>query len=179
MKALLLPILILLLINPAHAAPSVEQPMYLSTDEKLKKLAVKKGLIPEHADEAYCWREVEKKNTVLIWIVLRREDKVKLLDGLKEMFKQEDIIISKPSVGYVDQINRVMISNIKDGVPHQEGVPGIKCAFQTLAAMNGDYDDGRNRLEILREFLGEEMFEMYKEKKPRLYKYLLKLDTEN
>ena len=178
-RFLILPISILLLIYPTNTYPSFYQKDYFTTDERLRELAVQKNIVPEHIDEAYLWNAIENNNTVLVWIALRREDKVKLLDKFKAQLKQDGIIISNSSVHYVDQINKVIINNISAGLTHQEGKPGIRRAFQALAALEGDYDDGRDRIEILREFLGEEFSRQYKARHPKKYDYLLKWNTSN
>lgn len=178
-KQLLFLILIFFLIYSINAYSASSGILYSTTDEELFKLAVDKGLIPKNPDREWGMNETKKGNTILVWIALNREDKIELIERLKKLFKQDGIIISNTAVHYVDQINRVMISNIRARVDHQEGEPGIKRTFQTLAAMEGDYDDSRDKLEVLREFLGEEMLEFYKKDHPEQYDYLFKADGEN
>jgi hypothetical protein len=47
--------------------------------------------------------------------------------------------------------------------------------------IEGDYNDrsGRSKVEILRDFLGEEAFNQYKEIYPEKFKSLEQLDREN
>ena len=55
---------------------------------------------------------------------------------------------------------------------------GIGTIFKTIAIMERDYDDGsgRSKVEILKDFLGEEKFEWYKEKYPNKFRCIEKMD---
>jgi len=45
--------------------------------------------------------------------------------------------------------------------------------------MAGDYDNGESRVETLRNYVGEELFNQYVENCPDLYKLLSDLDNKN
>jgi len=44
--------------------------------------------------------------------------------------------------------------------------------------MDGDYDNGKNRIEELRKHVGEELFQIIKEKYPDKYEHLINLDKK-
>jgi len=180
--ALLFTVIVLLLfILPAYSSiPEIDyakQPP--PTEQQLKDLAIEKGLIPSDADKAYFKDELSRKNTVTTWLLLKREDKIKVVDNLKKMFKDKDnVTIKLPSAYYVDEINGVMYNSIKNGDIDETNKRGIGIMFKTIAMMDGDYDNGKNRIEELRKHVGEELFQIIKEKYPDKYEHLINLDKK-
>ena len=147
------------------------------TDEQLKDLAIRKGIIPKNITQDYINKNFRQKNTVVLWFIMNRGDKIALIDTLKEMFKEKGVTIKNPSAYYVDNINNVLYKSLMNEDFFVHTKKGIGTIFKTIAIMEGDYDDGsgRSKVEILKEFLGEETFEWYKKNFPKKYKYLEEL----
>jgi len=154
---------------------------YHCTDEQLKQLAVQKGIIPAEPDKKYLKKQMEQKNTMILWLLMDRQEKIKMIDTLKSMFlAREGIKIKRESEYYVDQINNVLYKSLLNDEAFVKEKKGIGVLLKTIAVMEGDYDDGsgRSKVEILKDFLGEEQFEWYKENYPHKLKYLQELDRE-
>lgn len=179
MKPLFLPILILFLITPTNIYPSILEKDYYVTDKALKEIAIRKGIVPKDIDKAYIDEETKKGNTLHLWIVASRDEKVKIVDVLKDLYREEEkAIIRNPSMYYVDEMNFVMFTNIlHKAYDYSEG-KGLKILLGTVAAMEGDYNDGKSRVEALRNFLGDKVFEQYKRDYPEKYQYLVEMDKE-
>ena len=148
------------------------------TDEQLKDLAIRKGIIPKNITQDYINKNFQQKNTVVLWFIMERKDKIALIDTLKEMFKEKGVTIKNPSAYYVDNINNVLYKSLlnEDFFVHTK--KGIGTIFKTIAIMEGDYDDGsgRSKVEILKDFLGEKLFKWYEKNFPKKVKYLYELE---
>ena len=98
-----------------------------------------------------------------------------------EQYKEKGVTMRNPSAYYVDNINNVLYKSLlnKDFFAYTK--KGIGTIFKTIAIMEGDYDDGsgRSKIEILKDFLGEEKFEWYKKNFPEKYKYWKELDKNS
>lgn len=145
------------------------------TDDQLKQLAINKGIIPANADEAYYSSEKEKKNTLPLWILTSRADKVKVIEQVIGMFKQRDgALISRSADYYVNEINGVMYNSIVKGDIEHSNRRGVGVMLKTIAIMDGDYNDGTDKVTLARKQMGSEIFEAFKNKYPDKYQYLLK-----
>jgi len=181
MKLLLLPIVILFLIcTPNVHSFVLDRPdgKEVITDEQVRQAAIEKGIISANPDDFDKEKEIESKNTLILWINMNRDDKVSLIDAIKEKFKENGVIIKYPSEYYVNEINGVIYNDMQREEMINPTKKGLGVAFESIALMDGDYDNGGSRVEALREYFGEEQFEYYKENFPEKYEYLLKLDSE-
>jgi len=152
----------------------------ICTDDHLRELAVQKGILPENITQEYINKNLQEKNSIIIWLIIEREKKVKAINKLKDAWRDEEkAIVRNPSECYVDKINNVLyecLLNDDDDIFILK--KGIGMLFKTIVIMEGDYDDGsgRSKVEILKDYLGEERFEWYKRKHPNKLKYLEELD---
>ncbi len=146
------------------------------TDEELRQIAIENRIIPEHIDDDYLKDELHQKNTITMWIVLKAEQKVTLIDKLKDEFYRNGIIIRLPSNYYVNEINGVIYNGILKGDIDADVREGLGSIFKTIAVMDGDYDDGSDRIELLKQLIGDELFEKYKQMYPDKYRYLLRIN---
>jgi tetratricopeptide (TPR) repeat protein len=144
------------------------------TDKQLQTLAIQKDIIPQEPDEDYIQKAIQQKETIILWLIMDREDKITMIDGLKERYRQNGITVRYPSSYYVDEINGVIYKSIIKGDKDTVLRKGIGTCFKTIAIMDGDYNDGRDKIEIFIDYLGEEMLEIYKQMYPDKYKRLLK-----
>ena len=159
---------------------SIGDSEYIS-DEQLKELAIRKGVISENITQDYINENFQQQNTVALWLIIDRNTKSSLIDTLKKMFREKDgVIIKNPSGYYVDEINNVLYKSIMSEDNFVITKKGLGVIFKTIAVMEGDYDDGsgRSKVEILKDFLGEERFHWYKRNYPNKLKYLEELDKQ-
>lgn len=148
------------------------------TDEDLRKLAVEHKMIPEVADKEFFHDEIKKKNTITAWIVTNRDDKLKMMDSIKNMYKQnKNVEISFSSEYYVNEINGVVYNSIMSGYINNANLRGLGIIFKTIAIMDGDYNNGVDKLELARSHLGT-FFETFKSLYPEKYDNLLKANGE-
>ena len=162
-----------LFIDPVMAISALDE---YPTDEQLRQLAIKRGLIPSNADIQFCKEQVKKENSITAWIAMERKVKIAFVVELIKLFKEEDgVIIRNPSEYYTDQLNEVVYRSMLNDTGYAAG-KGLKAMFMTIALMEGDFDNGKNKVEALREFVGEERFEMYKQSYPEKYEYLIEME---
>ncbi|MCF7873548.1 MAG: hypothetical protein K9M00_01795 [Candidatus Omnitrophica bacterium] len=122
---------------------------------------------------------MRKGNTLIIWLVSPRQYKIDLVDQLKEMnFNKEGATISNPSAYYVDQINNVIYISLKNNQIKGYNKKGIGEIFKTIAIQEGNFNtnDGRNAMEIMRDYWGEEEIEWYKKAYPEKFKALIEIN---
>jgi len=142
MRAFILLISVFLCYGDIHLFASTQAYINekVDIDNKLKQLAIEKGVIPEDADRSYLRKEMDEKNTITMWILMSRENKITMIDGLKKKYKEEDIIINNPSADYVEAINIVLYDSILEGYTDANKKKGIKTIFETIAIMDKDYN---------------------------------------
>lgn len=150
------------------------------TDAQLKEMAIQKEIVPADFDNDYLRKQMEVNNTIATWVVISREEKLKLIESLKTRFKDEkDIIIKMASEFYVDEINAIVYDNIAEGIINKNKTSAVGYAFRVIAMMIGDYDNGKNRVKALRNYVGEEIFNRFIEDCPDMYKHLIELDEKS
>ncbi len=165
-------IIALSIICCANIYAHIVVPQEKYTDQQLKEVAVSKGVIPKDADDKYRKSLREQRQTIPLWILMIHEDKIKVLDAMKEMWKQKGVIIRYPSEYYVSEINSALYKSLENGDIDAAVRKGLGKIFKAFALMEGDYDDGSNKVDALRSYIGEEMFEYYKKRYPGKYERL-------
>ena len=148
------------------------------TDEYLQQIAVEKGVLAENWREINLNKEIQERNTIVMWIVMSSEEKAAVVNGLKESFKENGIIISQPTEFYVSEINNAIYRSILTGDINSTNKKGLGAIFKTVALIEGDFGDGTNRVESLKEYIGQDKFEEYKKLYPAKYERLLKMDAQ-
>lgn len=94
-----------------------------------------------------------KCSSTWVWVHLDRDTKLTLIEGLKQMFKEKsNVIICKPTQFYVDAINE-MIEADSEAQYYKLGV-----IFKTIAIMEYDFDEGVDKDETARKWLGEDLY---------------------
>ncbi len=106
---------------------------------------------------------------------MKLETKVKL-EGIKRVIalaKEDKIIIRFLPEYYVKEIDSTIENAIKN---HDEkGLStSVGVMLHTIAAMDGDWDNGENRLEHVKKWLGPTHFEFFKQAFPKKYAALLR-----
>lgn len=148
-------------------------------DEAVKNLAIEKGVLPKNTEKIDTKKEFDAKNTMTLWLIMDRKDKVELIDSLKGIFKEkEGVIISKPASYYIDEINGVIYNGLNNGDIIDFKNRGIGNIFKTIAVMDGDFNNGKDKIETFKEMLGDKALEAYKTQHPDKYRALLKIRQE-
>lgn len=174
----IIPFLVLLFLIAASAYASAPEPEYGAdkpryiTDDDVMRVAVEKNIIPKKTDEKYLREEMEKKHSITSWIAIDHKDKVAIIDRLKELFERDGIAIKLASEYYVNEMNGIIYNSIIRGEITPANKRGILNVFKTIAVMEGDYDNGKNKVELAKEYLGPDIFQMYKTMYPEKYKKL-------
>ena len=168
---------LLIFFNTAIAHSSVPELQYASrhnqhvTDDMLHNIAVEKGVIPKDADESFLKRAIENKNTVAIWILLDHSTRLSLIDNLRELNKKDGVIISLPSEYYVSEMTGDIYNSIANG---DVVVMELGNILRTIAVMEGDYGNNKDKVAFAKEYMGEDGFQMYKSMYPEKYEKLIK-----
>lgn len=149
------------------------------SDETVRNLAIEKGVLPKDTESIDTKKEMDAKNTITLWLIMSRKNKVDLIDCIKGIFKEKDgVIISKPASYYIDEINGVLYNSLNNGDIIDFKKRGIGNIFKTIAVMEGDFDNGKDKIETFKELLGDNVLEAYKKHRPDKYKALLKIKQE-
>lgn len=143
------------------------------SSNKLKNIAIEQEVIPDIVTNDLLQRWQENGESVLIWIVSSREDKIKLVEGLKSIHQANEINIEKDSRYFVNKINLVIFENVRKGNAKAVRDKGVVSIFRDIAIMEGLYDNNMSIEETLKNHLGEKGFEKYKQKYPSKYKEML------
>jgi len=146
------------------------------TDEQLKQLAIVKGLVPYEIDSKFIEREIEEKHTITVWFVITRKDKIRLLDYLKVLYGNDGVKIRRSSAYYVDEINKVLYNSMMNEEIDAGMKIGLGIFIKSIAIMDGDFDNGKNKEQVFRDWAGEEFLEFYKIAYPDKYQALLEKD---
>ena len=144
------------------------------TEDMLDKIAVEKGIIPKDADELFLKAEMEKKNTITTWIVISNKSRLSIIDNMRELNKKDGVIIRLSSEYYVREITGVIYNSIVKGDIEPTDVRGLGNIFKTIAIMEGDYDNGQDKVIVAKEYMGDDMFQVYKRMYPEKYEKLIK-----
>ncbi len=155
-----------------------QSPQEVITDEYLRTLAVEKGVVKENWKDIGYDDELRERNTIVMWILFSGEEKTAVVDGFKDAFKQRGINIERASEYYVSEINNVIYRNILTGDVTNANKKGLGVIFKTLVLMEGDFGDGKDKIESLREYIGQEKFDEYKKAYPKKYERLLKTSVQ-
>mgnify|MGYP001000682139 CR=1 FL=1 len=124
-----------LLMSPSYAYISNEKTH--NSDERLFQLALKRGLA------------VEKKDGSGNWLSMPVEGKLEVVKMIRAEFKAKGVLINNPPLYYVDQVNNVLYQSISENKLSVISDDTIRTIFQTIAVMEGDYDDGSGKSKIV------------------------------
>ena len=180
-------ILLFLAFYPTYAycySNSSDTPFVFSTnvitDKELRNLAIEEGIFPANIEDFNIQEEVKAKNTVTIWYAMDRAEKITLITETKKLHADKGgAIIKRPSSYYVNEINDVLYNSIKNGDIWSMRKKGLGNIFKTIAIMDGDYDDGRDKVEILNEHLSDKMLAYFRENYPDKYMELLEIKRQS
>jgi hypothetical protein len=155
-KQLLLPVLMLFLMSSyAYAKITDIDLNKLSVEKDIKKYENKEYQTPKEYIQA---QKEGKCSSVWVWMHIDRESKIKLIDGLKQMFKEKDnVIINQSSEYYVDELDE-LIAKDSESKNYK-----LKILLTTIAVMDYDFqEDGVDKDETARKWLGSASIEIIK-----------------
>lgn len=106
------------------------------------------------------------------WMKQNTAFKTALVKGVIERAAQDNITIRLPPEYYVKEIDQLILNMIRNG--NEAALKNSTGAsLKTIAVMDCDWDNGKDRVEYAREFLGQALFERFKIDYPEKYKKLL------
>jgi hypothetical protein len=109
------------------------------------------------------------------WLSLTPVQKVAIIGAVIKRAKEDKVTINLPADYYVAELDK-LIQRYVDTENEKALDAPLGITFHTIAAMEGDWDNGEDPLEHARKFMGEEMFKVFKKMYPEKYK---KLEEKN
>ena len=95
---------------------------------------------------------------------------------MRELNKKDGVIIRLPSEYYVTEITGDIYNSIVNG---DIVVMELGNIFKTIAVMEGDYDNGKDKVAVAKEYMGEDGFRMYQRMYPEKYEKLMRKSLSN
>jgi hypothetical protein len=172
---------IILLTGNAYPHMSYLKPFQgvCPTDEEVRDFAIEKDILPKDLDSIDIAKELEAGNSMVVWLITQRNNKIATIDMIKKMFQEKERVIIRQSADYyVDEINGVLYNSINSGDLADFKGKGIGIVLKTVAIMDGDFDNGQDKTELLNEWLGESAVEAYREDFPERYERVLQIRSE-
>jgi hypothetical protein len=115
--------------------------------------------------------------TLRDWITKDAEVKRTLVQGYIDVAKDHKVIIRLQAEHYCKEIDSLVQRMMKNG--DEAGLDAsVGTVIKTIAVMEGDWDNGKNKLEYAKKFMGPAMFEDFMKQYPEKYNKLLK-ESEN
>ena len=106
------------------------------------------------------------------WLRLAQGPKLYLLRKFIETAKEDKTILRLSAEYYVEELDK-LIRRYADTENEKALDAPLGLTIHTIAAMEGDWDNGEDPLEHARKFMGEELFEAFKKMYPEKYKKLV------
>lgn len=97
--------------------------------------------------------------------------KLALVTNMIKLWSQHHVAIRRPAEYYVHELDLEVKNSLVNGTSALDPDVSVGAAFRTIAVMDCDWDDGRDRLASAKEWLGPEM-EMVRQRYPEKYKRL-------
>ncbi len=107
------------------------------------------------------------------WVRLDTAFEVKLIRAVIEEAKRDNVIIRLSPEYYTKELDFTVENGIRN---HDDEVmsSSVGIMLHTIAAMEGDWDNGENKLEHAKKWLGPEIFESFRKTYPQKYARLLR-----
>jgi len=157
---------------------NIEEAMKWDTGKEAREIAIEKGILPKNIDEAVIKDLLERKDVLSLWLIADRLKKIRIVDRMKALAYEDGVIIRSHSEYYVEEINKGLYTSIKNEDKHNNMANPVEFVFKLIALEQGDYDNGMGKVEALRDYAGDELFEWYKTMCPKKYQYLVEMDKQ-
>jgi hypothetical protein len=113
----------------------------------------------------------QSKVTVRNWMALDSNARLNVMKLFIEMAKEYKVILRLPAEYYVKELDLMILNAFqKDGLEGLDSAAGV--VIHTIAAMEGDWDNGENKLEHAKKWMGLKQFELFKERYPEKHRRL-------
>lgn len=99
------------------------------------------------------------------WLSLTPVQKVALIGVVIKLAKEDKVTIKLPPDYYVGELDK-LIQRYVDAENEKALDAPLGITFHTIAAMEGDWENGEDRLEHAGKFMGEELFKAFKKMYP-------------
>ncbi len=110
----------------------------------------------------------QSKFTVRKWMNLDSGTKLGVMNAFVESARKDKVILRLPAEYYVKEIDSTVSNAYKrNDLERLEESVGI--VIHTIAAMEGDWDNGEDKLEHAKRWMGPEYFEYFKQHYPEKY----------
>jgi hypothetical protein len=113
----------------------------------------------------------ESKFPVRRWMELESSKKLAVMREYIKVARNDNVILRLPAEYYVKEIDAVIANAVRrndlQGLDSPLGV-----MIHTVAAMEGDWDNGEDKLEHVRKWMGPKEFENFKRMYPEKYQRL-------
>ena len=106
------------------------------------------------------------------WQALAQERKAPIIQGAIELHDQHGTAIRRPAEFYVRELDALAEKYRANGNPHI--ADPVAVAFQSIALMEGDWDNGEDPLLLAQQFMGE-AFAVFQQRFPEKYQHLVEL----
>ena len=98
--------------------------------------------------------------------------KLDTIKGVIEMAKKDNVIITLSPEYYVAELDAVIVNSVKNRDENHIKTTSVGIAFHTIAAMEGDWGNGENKLEHAKKWMRSKNFEDFKIRYPMKYNKL-------
>lgn len=105
------------------------------------------------------------------WLELAPAQRIALVEAVIKFAKEDGVEIRLPTEYYAEEINK-LIQRYTETHNEKALDTSLGVTFHTIAAMEGDWDDGKDLLEHAKKFMGEDIFKTFKEMYPEKYNKL-------
>ncbi len=114
----------------------------------------------------------QSKFTPRKWMELDSSTKVGVMREFIEIAKKDKVVLRLSAEFYVNALDTMIANAVTNndlyGLDRSLGV-----VIHTIAAMEGDWDNGENKLEHAKKWMGPTNFELFKQAYPEKYNRLL------
>jgi hypothetical protein len=94
-----------------------------------------------------------------------------IIAGVIKRAKEDNVTIKLPADYYVEELDKLIQKYVETENEEALGSP-LGLTFHTIAAMEGDWDNGDDPLEHAQKLMGDKLFKSFKKMYPEKYKKL-------
>lgn len=115
--------------------------------------------------------EQQSKFTCRDWAKLSAERKLQIIQRAIELAKEQKVVLKLSATYYVKELD-ALVANYTE-TKHESGLDSsVGVTLHTIAAMEGDWGNGENKLLHARKWMGAEGFAEFKKQYPEKYQKL-------
>lgn len=112
------------------------------------------------------------------WMTKDNDFKHKLVQSFINAAKEDNVTMRLSVDYYVKEMDALIQNSIKNG--EETGIDNsFGIALKTIAVMEGDWDNGKNKLEFAEGFMGPVVFKDFMKRYPEKYNKLLQETKDN